>query len=95
MKRKILLHATIRGLVLLPSREGGPHISSYLYMAAKRECVSPTLNFSAPFARSRQSKDFRRHQSWIVGFCWGETRLWLLREWGAVHGLGNRSDRCV
>jgi hypothetical protein len=50
VKRKILLHATTRGLVLLLRREAGPHIPSYLYMAAKRECVSPTLNFSAPFA---------------------------------------------
>ena len=35
MKRKILLHATIRGLVLLLRREGGPHISSFSALRPK------------------------------------------------------------
>jgi len=35
VKRKILLHATIRGLVLLLRREGGPHISSFSALRPK------------------------------------------------------------
>jgi len=61
-----------------------PHIPSYLYMAAKQECVSPSLNFSSASPCGCVPKDIGRHESWIVGFCYGSGRdLGSFRKRGA------------
>jgi hypothetical protein len=40
-------------------------------------CLTHTEFFS-PIAMRLQGEDFRRHQPWIVGFCYGQKGLWFV-----------------